>query len=286
MSFDLHFYCGDVLLGGWDGLFAWAAERPAFTRRAQPNGGFSLVYENPDTGVYFTLLQAHPPPLNAATRALSPAYLSANLNYARCRFFALEVMDVIVDLVAKLSLVVYDPQSGFLGKPTAASLVESWCRGNQHAVAAIRAREPGFAPWMDTRAAEGFWRYRAAHPSLKARYGGDGLVPQLVAVRRGDRALRIAHLPKPCIYVVPPTDLFFIDRGEGALVVGAEQVRAALGHLFVPLAEVEGAHLVPETKIFDASAMDAWDRFHAEVGVEGPLKALYQGVAADGFVDC
>ncbi len=26
MSFDLNFYCGDVLLGGWDGLFAWAAE--------------------------------------------------------------------------------------------------------------------------------------------------------------------------------------------------------------------------------------------------------------------
>lgn len=49
---------------------------------------------------------------------------------------------------------------------------------------------------------------------------------------------------------------------------------------------MDGAHLVPEAKIFDPAAMDAWDRFHADVRVEGPLKALYQGVAADGFVDC
>ena len=285
MSFDLHFYCGDVLLGGWDGLFAWAAERPAFTRRTQPNGGFSLQYENPDTGVYFSVYQSHPPTPNVATRALSPAYLAANVNFARCRFFALEVMDVVVDLVARLSLVVYDPQSGFVGKPTAASLVESWCRGNQQAVAAMRARDPAFAPWMDARAAEAFWRYRGAHRSLKGRYD-DGLVPQLVAVRRGDRAFRIAHLPKPCIYVVPPTDLFFIDRGEGALVVRAEEVRAALAHLFKPLPELDGAHLVSETTIFDPDAMDTWDRFHANAPVEGPLKGLYQGVAADGFVDC
>ncbi len=286
MSFDLHFYCGDVLLGGWDGLFAWAAERPAFTRRSQPSGGFSLQYESPDTGVYFSIYQSHPPPPNTATRALSPAYLAANLNFARCRFFALEAMEVIADLVGRLSLVVYDPQSGFVGKPTAQSLVESWGRGNQAAVAAMRARDPAFAPWMDTRAAEDFWRYRKAHKGLKASYGDEGLVPQLVSVRRADRAYRIAHLPKPCVYVVPPADLFFIDRGDGPLVVRAEEVRAALGHLFTPLSELACAHLVSESTIFDTDAMDTWDRFHASVPVEGPLKALYQGVAADGFVDC
>jgi hypothetical protein len=284
VSFDLFFYLnGPARQQGWEPLFAWAEEKRFFERRATNAGGFQLWYENPETGVSFSLAQAHPPPPNAMTHQLAPAYLAFNMNFVRPRFFALEAAPILVDLVTRLGYVVYDPQSGGVGTPTEANIIDGWARGNQQGVGATRAmgQRP---PYMDVRSADAFWRYRFDFTCIKEEVSSDAMVPQLVAVARGDAALRIAHLPKPTIYVLPPADMFFLTRNGAPHLVRAEHVYGALGKLFRPLPAFPHVMHIREGDLYEPGVMDAWDRFHATVPVELALSEV-KGVAADAFVD-
>jgi len=284
VSFDLFFYLnGPARPQGWEPLFAWAQEKRFFDRRGTANGGFQLWYENPESGVYFSLAQAHPPPPNAMTQQLAPAYLTFNMNFMRPRFFALEAAPVLVDLVTRLGYLVYDPQSGGVGTPTEANIIDSWARGNQHGIGAKRAmgQRP---PYMDMRNADAFWRYRFEFTRIKEEVGSDAMVPKLVAVARGDAAVRIAHLPKPTQYVLPPADMFYLTRNGAPHLVRAEHVHAALGKLFRPLGNFPYASQVGEMDLFKPGVMDAWDQFHATVPVELALSDV-QGLQADAFVD-
>lgn len=284
MSFDLHFYfAGPNRPSSFDLLFAWSDEH-RFFRRASANGGVQLSYENPDTGVYFSLAQSNPPPPNPLTFALAPAYLAFNLNFMRPRFFALESMELVVDLFKRLDLVAYDPQAGQVGRPTAAMLVDVWCRGNQAAVGAMRALGRAQMPWMHPDAADAFWRYCKGYGARKSALR-EVFVPQLAAMRRGDVAVRVAILLEPTSYVVPPADLFFVKRNGAMHLVRAEHVHAALGHLYRPLDDAPEFRSIPQNVLFDPGVMDAWDRFYRTAPLEGPLASL-QSLSADAFVDC
>lgn len=284
MSFDLFFYVGGATAPqSWDRLSAWADEQRHFHRRVAAGGGFELFYENPATGVYFSIIQADPLPPNAATQHLTPASLAFNLNFMRARFFAIEAAEIVADLATRLELLVYDPQRGEVGRPTAAQLVDSWCRGNHAGVLAMRAMGQAL-PFMAAQNADAFWRYCFDLARVKKTLGKDVFVPELVAVRRGDVALRLAILLKPTQYVMPPADLFYIDRNGALLAVRADHVHAALGSLCKPARELPGVSLITESVLFRAGVMDAWDRFYETVPVECPVNQL-ERLKADGFVD-
>ncbi len=283
VSFDVFFYRGSTTQPSWDPLLAWADEKKHFARQTTPRGGFQLRYENPSTGVCFSIAQEEPPPPNPRTAHLAPAYLAFNLNFMRARFFAIEAAELVQDLAARLDLVAYDPQSGGVGRPTAAELVASWCRGNQHAVAAARSLGQQI-PRMDVQRADAFWRYRYDFADVKRQLGEEVFVPQLVAVRWGEHALRLAILLKPAVYVMPPADLFFIERDGAPHIVRAEHVNAALGALCAPHHERPAVSFIGERRLFEPEVMKAWDSFYETVPVECPLSAL-EKLGPDAFVD-
>jgi hypothetical protein len=280
MSFSLHFFLGARAMAS-EQLFVWANANGHFRKALAPNGGFRLDYENADTGVYFSLEQSHRPPPTPSTHHLMPAYLSATLNYLRARFFALEASEVIMDLINQFGLVLQDPQSGAIGQPTAMQLVRAWTRGNQDAVNAMRAlgqTKPGMT------SADTCFHYRRNHASIKAEFGEDFMVPKLVTVSNGIIVQSLAILVKPTRYVMPPADLFFIERNGAPHIVQGSHVKRALAPYCTVHRTRPGVAFIGEDKLFEPGVMDAWDRLYAEVPVEGLLSRV-QSVNADAFID-
>jgi hypothetical protein len=248
-------------------LAAYASARTSFT------SDFSR-YHNETTGVYFTL-------------ELDAGALGVDINYNRPTFFAAEAAEVLSVLCSDLELVVSDPQIGSKGQPfDGEAVLASYIAGNSRALgalAAVNVEQPALMARADALA---LWRYRQVKARLPDELvetrGEQYMVPDLVVVAQGGRALRLAFIPAPTYYVLPPVDLLMFKRGETTCVARAGDILSKIEEAFRPMSGYPGLRLTTEAALFDQ--MDVWDEALAEAplaGSPGDLKRL----ALDAFVD-
>jgi hypothetical protein len=223
------------------------------------------TYENPVTGVYFSLHR-------------TGESLELNINFCRPTFFALECFEVLANLAKSLDLAVVDPQDDGEPKPYDMwRLVMSWKKSNVWACAALR--QAGSAQhYMEEAKATDMWRYQREYSRLKKQYD-EAFVPQVIVVQHKGKLLRTAHLTKPCNYLVPPVDCFFLQTNG---VVPAEVV---MKFLKPHLSEVEGDEWLME--VSESTCMDIMDEWDANYESWKPAFKIneVERVAMDGFVD-
>jgi hypothetical protein len=186
MSYDIYFCRNEPTELHFDEVVSWSRRYPQF----REEGESQLIYENPDTGVYF-LLEWSAPTEGQESSIPSGVYdtgLSLNLNYARPTFFALEAMPIVEALAAHFRVTMFDPQrEPSVGIFSSEQLVESWSKSNQGAVESLAKGNDTFfrlSPDTSTR----FWTYmNGDYPRLKQELEGpDVFVPKLFLISHKD----------------------------------------------------------------------------------------------------
>jgi hypothetical protein len=223
------------------------------------------AYENPITGVYFSLYR-------------SDDSLDLNINFCRPTFFALECFELLAGLAKTHNLAVIDPQGG--GEVQAYdmwTLVQSWKKSNQFACGAMRATGSDLLYMQEAKATD-MWRYMREYPRMKETYNV-AFVPQVIVLQHKGELLRAAHLTKPCNYLVPPVDVFYLQP-DG--VVRAEVV---MKFLSPHLSEVDGDEWLKEVSEHTCiDIIEEWDAIYDAWTPDFMFKDA-QRIAMDGFVD-
>jgi hypothetical protein len=249
-------------------LAAWAAARRHF-----PQAGVGR-YHNEITGVYFTL-------------ALEKGSLSVDINYNRPTYFGAEAVEALEPLCTELDLAVSDPQ-GVAGPAAfdADALLASYVKGNTYAAKALAAVDAAQPAVMARADALALWRYRKLKNGLEAELqeemSEEYLVPDLIVVAHEGRALRVAFIPRPTYYVLPPAELLLFKRGETTCVAHASEVLSRIGGLFKTWKAHPDLRISTETVLFDS--MDEWDAALDSVPLAFPPSGL-QRLALDAFID-
>ena len=266
MSFDLRLGTRDRKPVESAAVSAWAKARGNFVN------DFAR-YDNAATGVYFTM-------------AIDGRELDVNINFNRPSYFGNESFEVLGALCRELGLLASNPQAGTTLEPfDTESLLASYAKGNAAAVGAIAA--VGQKPAMMARTdALSLWRYRKVkdrlHAELEAEHGEDYMVPDLVVVTHGGRALRMAFIPEPTYYVMPATDLFMFKRGPLTCIARAEPILRGLEGFFTPIKQYPGLRRSTEDALFERMA--EWSKLLAKCEVAFQPHQVAR-VALDGFAD-
>jgi hypothetical protein len=257
--------------------------------------GFQAIYQNPATGVYFTLDhgwdaeeedEGRPPP--------APIVLSLALNFNRPAFFAYECFEVVRRICKELGMHVFVE---FDEPPRAFDLDEhfaSWEEGNSFAVTVFH-EHGGEPPFMEREKALEWWRYARRKPEIDARFEAeryDVFVPTLMLMRdaQTNAVQRVVAWPDAIPIVVPPLDSFIVQRGVGGRfrrktqqgIVDASTVLDAIGSLLEPLDDLDD-----DVRILTPEAAESPVVRDALAGLtlRELDKSRYQGVAPDEFVD-
>lgn len=231
-------------------------------------------YHNEATGVYFTL-------------SIEAGALNADINYNRPTFFGAEALEVLGALCGELELDVSNPQDAPAPAAfDADALLASYIAGNTAAARALAAVNVARPPVMARSDSLALWRYRKVKAGLERELeeemGEQYVVPELVAVAHGGRALRVAFMPRPTFYVVPPVDLLMFKRGEATGVARAADILERIGALFVPLTHHPELRMSTEMALFEG--MDEWDAALDSVPLAFAAADLKR-LALDGFID-
>lgn len=262
MSFDLQFVASKgKSLPPKSAVDAWLKTQAHFDV-SDPR---QATYDNPVTGVYFSLYR-------------SGDALDLNINFCRPTYFALECFEVLAGIAKAHKLAVIDPQGG--GETKAYdmwTLVQSWKKSNQFACSAMRATGSDLL-YMEEAKAIDMWRYLREYPRMKEQYN-EAFVPQVIVLEHNGKLLRAAHLTKPCNYLMPPVDCFYL-RSNG--VVRADVV---MKFLSPHLSEVDGDEWLKE--VSEMTCFDIMEDWDAKYDAWKPDFMLGDAkrIALDGFVD-
>lgn len=235
---------------------------PCFHRQYEADAPV-YYYENPVTGVYFTLYfdelaDGDVEDTNPGIEFQSP-FLSVNLNYIRPTFFALEAMPIAVDIARSLHLQLLDTQ-GPSGSTVVCShadeLIESWCRNNECAVRAFladgaRSIGEGSLQAVGTREQMTYWwRYARLKNGLEeALEAEDVFVPQIALLRaNGSTAVeRLVCWPDCILALIPETELLLIRRQKRRLLGFGRRSEGGVVK-FSEIADILGTDLVRATE--------------------------------------
>lgn len=150
----------------------YLAARPKYLVRES-----EAVYDNPDTGIYFSFFFDAEPDPEADT--LPCAF---NLNYFRPHTFALEAADELEALIAHFDLLVSDPQFEGLGEGeyTRAGFLAGWNQGNQFAARHLFKHAPAQPLYtLPAHDIERHWRWNYRREALQSHYGETIFVPRV-----------------------------------------------------------------------------------------------------------
>jgi hypothetical protein len=216
MSFDLYFCWQKNERVDFDAVWAWANRRGNFSRTDS-----QLWYENPNTGVYFSLDFDPQGSVSTDDSPIPGNYfdsgLSFNLNFNRPSFFGYEAMPYVEELANRFGLSVVDNQadvgSVLMTQPESKVLVESWLRHNAWAIHTI-LEDPSFSNPLRMPIASSLylWRYSIAREDLERSCGEEIFVPHLVPVRRKGTTLvgRAVTCTQGVPMIVPEADWVFV----------------------------------------------------------------------------
>jgi hypothetical protein len=214
MSFDLYFCSQKNERVDFDAVWAWANRRGNFSRTDN-----QLWYENPNTGVYFSLdfdpqgsvpLDDSPIPSNYFDSGLS-----FNLNFNRPSFFGYEAMPYVEELANRFDLSVVDNQAevGLMPQPDSKVLVESWLRHNGSAIHTVFENPPFSNPLrMPIASSLYLWKYSIVREDLERTCGEEIFVPHLFPVHRKGTSLvgRAVTCTQGVPMIVPEADWVFV----------------------------------------------------------------------------
>ena len=200
--------------------------------------GFDAGYLNPDTGsqFFFNLHRLAIPEFEKENRFAGYAYagLSCTLNYCRPLFFMLEAAPIIEKFAKKFDLAVLDiqdTQPGQLPKPCQAfNLILSYEKANTASTQSmIKNLGPdakvlsGTDPtaYLPPEKALFWWEYMFNKHDIDAQMEENDIdlyVPELMILRRNSDGvlLTMMALGEGVGYIVPPCDVFFINRNNNS----------------------------------------------------------------------
>jgi hypothetical protein len=221
MGYDLYFCRRTPGLVSIDDAQHWADKHTCFERTTDQQ----LWYENPDTGVYFSLdfVEETDSPL---PEGWSQAGVVFNLNYARPTFFSLEAMPIVEDLARAFELCVFDPQTEQApGPPDVNALVAAYRVGNEQAAHLWAQKDSAQHPalYMARDRARYWWEYQKGKAHLESELEArDIFVPKLMLLRRaGSRRVQTALTFTPGVHmIVPEFDTAVIVRKKKRLLLG------------------------------------------------------------------
>ncbi|EJL81215.1 hypothetical protein PMI16_04821 [Herbaspirillum sp. CF444] len=205
MSYDLFFN------------FPQAAQRSAvdeyFTRRQLYKIDSAVVYENPDTGVYFVLeFRNEEGDPNRVVGA------SLNLNYFRPHIFGLEAEPEIRAFVERFDLAIDDPQMHGMaqGPYTSAGFYSGWNAGNAFGYRAITAENKGPFLSYPEKKAEAVWSWNKQKRALQTRIGESMFVPTVMFATIDGRVQSIVVWGDGIPTLMPLTDVVLVVRDKFA----------------------------------------------------------------------
>lgn len=251
MSFDLFFCWREPQRIDFEGVAKWAETIGNFKRDKD-----QLWYQNPDTGVYFSIDYTATTPDNPEDSPVPTGCnftgLSFNLNYNRASFFGYEAMPVVARLVQDFTLGIYNPQAdevapGLVYGLDAEPLLNSWLDHNRRATSALLQGNTASPDHMPRAKSLRMWRYMARKKDLEQRLADeDVFVPKIVPLQhKGARELEPGFVCSEGVYcLVPAVDWVFIVRPKKRLfkskpdneigIISYTTFLELMGHLLEP----------------------------------------------------
>jgi hypothetical protein len=202
-------------LAGFD---AWRRGIPHFQDPTDQDGMKVWWYNNPWTGVYFSVTCRAPEPVGGDIWA--PSGLEALLNHLRPDYFAREAAPILSAISRDLGLVPRDGDTGQLlpMDPDPEAIQDLWGQGNRHVRAETleQGRRLHMLP-LETNLK--WWEYSRRRPIIEdaLRREEPGIVvPELhfLHSRPLDRILLAFSWENEGPIVFPPSDIVILDRTE------------------------------------------------------------------------
>src|SRR5579864_3398644 len=251
MSFDLFFCRREPERSDFEAVAKWGDTIGYFRRE-----GNQLWYQNPDTGVYFSIGYAPMPPDDPEESPVpadcNDTGLSFNLNYNRASFFGYEAIPVVSRLVQDFNLAIYNPQAGEDAQGVrygvdAQSLLNSWLDHNRRATSALSQQRAASLDHMPRAKSLRMWRYMSQKKDLEQRFADEGtFVPKIVPLQhKGAHELELEFVCSEGVYcLVPAVDWVFIVRARKGLskskrnsevgIISYTTFLELMGHLLEP----------------------------------------------------
>lgn len=214
MSFDLFFCRQDKSAPSLPELKEYFSALPHFEVNDVEAGGAEFLYQNEVTGVYCTFSYS---PLDAAElEGCGSTGLTFNLNFNRPSFFAYETMPLVEDFCKRFNLMAEDPQDETMQQPDAASLIESWRRGNTWAMGALKqtAGEEGIEHhYLPEASATAWWQYTRVQPSLEDTITEDIFIPSpMILMNPANELFTMILWPQGIAQFFPRADYVYLQR--------------------------------------------------------------------------
>lgn len=288
MSYDLQFFCKNDRPFDYEAVTKWACASANFK-------GFEnrIIYQNQDTGVYFSL-EFSPVVSGEETYPAAPdgyvdTGLSLNLNFLRPMFFGMEAFPVVERLCSDFGLIAFNPQDDVeIRMPDSRELVASWIKHNTWAINGMAKHRENYAPlYLERSKSTYLWEYLSVKKTLQSSRA-DVFVPNIVVVQHKNG--RVLGTATTCTLgiptMIPECDWVFVAqkkkwfrRGYDLKVLSWSTFRSVLGSLLesfvfdgpqVQLIRLESVQKVGE--LLSASSAEL---------ILGELKRVH----SDGFVD-
>lgn len=221
MGFDLYFCWRTDKRLDFDEVAAWAKDAGNFAQSDR-----QLSYENPKTGVYFSL---DFDPQGSETPENSPipsgyfdSGLSFGLNFNRPSFFGYEAMPVVEQIAKHFGLSVVDPQIDadepvLMMEVDSKELIDSWLKHNRWAILTL-VEDPSFAHphRMPIVPSLYLWRFNMVKAELERACGEEIFVPKLVPVHRkgGVEVGRGFTYTQGVPTIIPESEWVFVVRSK------------------------------------------------------------------------
>ncbi|MDD5260259.1 MAG: hypothetical protein PHD76_00260 [Methylacidiphilales bacterium] len=128
MSYDLYFTSPKISREEFTSYFRSRSSYEVSDQQA--------LYQNQDTGVYFSFDYTESEPVDEGAIKSSAAF---NLNFYRPHFFALEAVDEVTAFVEHFKFLIHDPQNDGMenGPYSPEVFLKGWNHGNEFGYAAV-----------------------------------------------------------------------------------------------------------------------------------------------------
>jgi hypothetical protein len=210
MSYDLYFTRPAITLEQFEDYFD---DRPNYQMSSE-----QVVYQNEDTGVYFTIDYHDParpePDLVGHTAVLC-------LNYYRPHVFGLEAVEEVAAFIDHFGFSINDPQLDGMGDGpfSREGFLRGWNRGNEAGYSAffgLPDKDPATKVWtLPASTLEGVWRWNRGRAGLQeSLLREDVFVPRVFSVAVADKAATMVVWPDAISAVIPEVDYLMVLRDE------------------------------------------------------------------------
>jgi hypothetical protein len=210
MSYDL-FFIGRKFTGAdFTGYFS---SRPNYKTE-----GPHAVYENEDTGVYFTFDLRSDDDKKSDPESMD-SDVAFNINFFRPHIFGLEAEPEVKAFVDKFALSVEDPQSNGMGREpySSSGFLSGWNHGNEFGIKAIlsdKRQDPAAISTYPAAALEKIWKWNFNRSATQRELGDGIFVPRIMFVREGAEVFACAVWGDAVPSLLPQVDRLIVPRKE------------------------------------------------------------------------